>query len=620
MKASWFRRPTVSSNTPFLTGVLFIGFGCALMLSSFVAIMVAESTRQFHASLSSGNAPVLTGRSLLDSKSDAAATTRDANQKVPRYNFAGDTVSNEFKPDDQSYLESIALLAAVGVVVAIFSVLFGLFFCCGRKCCNCCGGTKASKGCCCPTKDEFGEVVPRTYTTCERVWIRIGMLLVVAIVIGMSIMGYVGSGDFHTALLGTFDKVVEILDKAVSDISGLGTDADTLVDTLISASTPGVDASTKPTSAINDLKKAVNDVKKNIKDYKSTTDDYDFYRVVALAAVFALCMFIGLFGALGAVFGCGWPACIMSVFGFFVLFLVWILFAVHFPISVILSDACISVDKYIADREKCENMNTNLQANGQPTVDCTLSQYTPNGRYLNSIVQCVGNDQATSLYEFQWKTIEIALYSGGNKTAFTATNPAPATVRWFYKNCAALPPGTASCNSTSFNAIGAYRSAYTNSSSLIKGDGNGNYVSLFDSSSKSTVDSCVSTSTRGIILDQAYNCNSTTISSRFTSMTSSILQLNNLAIKIADLTSCNYVLKIFRQLYTQVCVDMGQAFDLCTAAFGAIGIIYMFGIFFALLGIKRFPKPEAGEEGAGANGAPPPTKLRPLPMKNMAMA
>eukprot|EP00762_Andalucia_godoyi_P001269 ANDGO_04915.mRNA.1 Transmembrane protein DDB_G0292058 len=615
-------------------GLLLIGTGLSLLFSSFLMVLVADSAQSFHifspvmpsatgyaaaaVPASSGSSSSVSGRSLLDIKSDAADSSITIARDTPRYDFNGQPVSNQFKPDNWEYQQSIILIAAIGVLIAILSLFFGLFFCCGRKCCGCCGGTKPSKGCCCPKKDEFGGVETRYYTGCEIWWVRIGMILCFAVVVGMAVMGYIGNNDFHTDLSDIFDTAVSILNEVIGKVNALNAKATALVQSLVSINVPNVNMTLVPTDTVASLNKTIGDVAKNVNDVKKLVSGYDDYRVIGIIAVFAFCVFINLFGFLGAVFCCGWPACIMSVFGFLVLFVVWILFGIHFPLSVLLADFCTSVNTYIKDRRSCEALSQSLQDQNQPALDCTLPKYTPTGEYLNPVLQCAGQDSRSGLVNFQWNLLNIITYSC-SQSSYSVTSPCPLSIRGLYQLCApGAAPGLPNCTAPQYTWVGAYRTTTTNASTEVLGTGiSGQYLNLNSATTRGQLNWCVNTSTSLVPFNSSsfLNCNTQEVSNYFATLLTSAAGISDLTADVMALTACSYVVDVFDRVSSKLCINGIASFSLITTPFGVIGAMYVFGVFFAILGMKRNIKQDQDADDVTKGG---PTNLKPLPMKQMA--
>lgn len=604
-------------------GLLLVGLSMSALLSSFVMCLVAD---HMHLGLLSGPRHAVaqrgTSRNLLDSQSQTAGNLRSVNGKIPRYNFQFQPVSSQFNPTSMDYLQSIGFMAAIIAVIAVLLLLFGIVFCVCRKCCNCCGGKVASEGCCCMKRDYDGEPIHRTYTTCERTWVRLGMIFVVASMAGIAVMGWVGNSEFSTAFGNIFDTVISALQSTLTQIQNLENSFTNLINltSLLSVST-GINK-----SSFDSLNSAVNSIISTVQGMKTSALSYDSYRSIAINALLAFCVFVALFGALGALFGCGWPACILAVLGFLSAFLSWIAFAIHFPISVFLGDMCTTVDAYITERTACENNNNALAAQGKNTVDCTSPTYTPDGQYLNQIIQCVSPSTSQTITIDQWQNMAILLAFRAQSSAdYNATAPATGavgTIRWLWQTCANSSLGT-NC-SVHADHLGAFRLAptagstqFTNASITQYGvalnfDSSNTtlYTTLFDESVRQQLLACVQTNFSII-------CNASSAHSSFDVATQAYKGFNDISNTILTLTGCSYLLNIAQQIFDSICVGALTAFSLITVSFAVISFLYLFALFFSILGLKRFSKQEA-DEGASVVHAQRLKPMPPVALKNMA--
>eukprot|EP01028_Stygiella_incarcerata_P009561 TRINITY_DN457_c0_g1_i7.p1 TRINITY_DN457_c0_g1~~TRINITY_DN457_c0_g1_i7.p1 ORF type:complete len:625 (-),score=132.66 TRINITY_DN457_c0_g1_i7:702-2576(-) len=520
------------------------------------------------------------GRSLL-SKEDDADRIAKAKRSIPRRNFKNEDVSANFDPGNQDYWEGIAVYAIVCVSIAVLCLLFGLVFWLCRCCCNCCGGRGAFSGCCCPSKGK-----PRTYTTCERWWIRIGIFIFAVCIVAMASMGYAANSDFTSGVDNFLKGIVDEMTIVVNDVSSFTTKLTT------AASNSNINVTKNGADAAESLRKALDSVKTTVESLRKDVRTYNGYRELALNIAFAWGLLMAAFSFLGALCNCGWPEYIPALLGFFTLFLMWLLFGIQFPVSILCGDFCYAINIYIDDRKACETLNDQRNEQNLPEVDCSDKQYTPNGEVFNDVVKCTGKDSREDIMNAIWGAMSILLYGRLSTTSWydptaSPTNPKAATLRYYLRYCG---------YSTDFELYGKYRPAtctgdscvgWTNISSTVYG--NGNKTSYIDLSKATTVKTAVSSKlTAGTCTGPL--ADDTTQAATWEKYFDNYAEYVALDTEMMRLTSCTYVLAALEKIQDKFCFDALLSLDLIVGAFGATALLFFFGVFFSILGIKRFKK------------------------------
>jgi hypothetical protein len=291
------------------------------------------------------------------------------------------------------------------------------------------------------------------------------------------------------------------------------------------------------------------------------------------------------FSFLGALCNCGWPEYIPALLGFLTLFLMWLLFAVQFPISILCGDFCYAINIYIDDRKACETMNDERLLQNLPEVDCSDEQYTPNGKVFNDIVKCSGKDSREEIMTAIWGAMSVLLFGRLPGTDWYKPNAEPATpevatLRYYLEHCG---------YSTDFELYGKYRPSvgWTNVASTVYGDGN--RTSYIDLSKATAVKTAVSAKlTAGTCTGTLAGV--TTQATQWEKYFDNYAEYVELDIEMMRLTSCTYVLIALENVQEKFCFDALLSLDLIVGAFGATALLFFFGVFFSILGIKRFKK------------------------------
>ena len=376
---------------------------------------------------------------------------------IPRYNFNFQSVGSDFDPSGQDYQESVILIAAVVAEIGPYSFIFGVIFWCARLCCECCGSSAPTEGCCCTYQNR-----PRFYSGCERWWVRIAYFVVVVATVAMGALGCFANDDFtggEGRLLATLVDTASQVGQVISDVDYVSGRFRNL--TAMAPFTPASLGGGDFDSALSSLRSGMRSARSKLLDEHDIVDQYSFYRELGTLIIYGWCIFVVLLGFLGVLCSRGWPACLAVFLGFFTLLLVWPLFGVHLGVSVAFGDLCRAVDDYIQVRTPCEVVNANRTLHGLPRLSCGSADVNPSAKVLDRVIPCSGTGSQNTLVSFQWELMDGVLYGmggdGRTNSSCTPSMPCTLTIRGIYRDC--ISP-------SNFTRVGKYRLSYSDPSGL----------------------------------------------------------------------------------------------------------------------------------------------------------
>jgi len=268
------------------------------------------------------------------------------------------TGDNTGYPDESDYLiYRVGIAAGAGIVIALFSCICGVCFCCVQTCSNMCKCCERNCSCC-----GAGEPDPLGYTVGQR------RCLVFILFIGWGMI-VIGAG---IAYKGNDDVKV--------GIDHLATTSSTLADEIYSQVQMGYDAGTAvgaslDASMVTDAGKLRDDVKSGVK----TIQDNDNIRVLAVQIFYAIMMAVPLLGFMAWCCSSGKWSFIMTQLCFCMLFFAWILFGITLATGTILDDTCIEAGKHVY---------------GEPNA-------------LSELLKCDAGTAGQANYDKIWETLDI---------------------------------------------------------------------------------------------------------------------------------------------------------------------------------------------------------------------
>lgn len=261
--------------------------------------------------------------------------------------------------DDTVGALSVVLFLPI-ILGIVFMVLYLLWYI--LRCLKCCGGRKASKGCCrvvyVNEGDDFtnvGKAVnsynqdaggdPPSYTQpggcCSQVnmfraWFCIFFLLVTA---SLGI-GLYGNLDVDTGLANTIDIVFYDVKKLTYDTSNLLDSLNSLMDEAGLA----VEDMAEQENQLNCLAVKLEGTENDIDEYSDYLDYRNYFVYVTLAIPFLL----GLIYVCGALRASSCCACFGSSLAWLLLLVVCLSAAIHSYINLLLADVCYEFDLHLA--------------------------------------------------------------------------------------------------------------------------------------------------------------------------------------------------------------------------------------------------------------------------------
>lgn len=272
-------------------------------------------------------------RGLLQKSEDFGGRGIDL-EKVPRWNLDFQPVSPEFDPQNSDYLTSLAMWIAVGVLAALVVMAYGMAFCFCR-CCHrtrrCCGGRTPQENFC-----VAGPLKSQRYTKCEIWWPAIAIMVIAAGTTVVFIIGFVGNED-----LG--ESVLEILDI----LNGTSQQARQILNELVCLVAEAEEViSPDPIQSAYDTVRELQEQVESIQGYVRVAD---YIRKTALICCLSVSIALAVCAIVAFFFSCGWLAAIAAAAGFVNLWLLWLVFGIHFPVALMFSDLCRELDDFFED-------------------------------------------------------------------------------------------------------------------------------------------------------------------------------------------------------------------------------------------------------------------------------
>jgi hypothetical protein len=325
---------------------------------------------------------------------------------------------SEGYPNTTKYLEKrIVPAGAGGFAMAIIAILIFIIFACCRGwalCCQCCKNKFFD--CCCGTGKATDD--PDVgYSKCTRTALFIALLVCA---VGLAVGGIVGDQGMNKVVDGAVDLFNDA-SKSVDQMSAV-------VKVIQNA---GKTLGQNPDTA--SMNEAISDVRKTVKDkQKDVSDNTDKAKLVSkiFFAVFCVNTILGI-GAWLCNKGC--PATCMTLNGFFLCILAWILFAVFYMGGAFLDDTCVQLDMWY----KCKMPNT------PKGTDCSKLR-------IDAFLKCPDASSFSEGYTKSLKQASDLIQAYAVDPRFNAATKAKFT----YPN-ATCPNGVDCVNAAAFNNWGA---------------------------------------------------------------------------------------------------------------------------------------------------------------------
>jgi len=323
---------------------------------------------------------------------------------LPEEALNGTGPSNMTGPSDfgdcqwLSYAESLALVPAAMLIVALIIFPCLQFWCLSIRCCSC-KMLQPHTGCCCGEYERF-DPKKDGYTN-GTVCCTFCAALIFFVLLGFG--GAVGAYD-HLQLNQDVGNFTDFANDTIQTASNLVTVVNSTVNRLAKEYPEYVDID------ISDIADSVNSTIGTINEYMDIgvyyIDYTAFYRDLATYGLYGIPLFLAFLVLLARCCGCC-CGCPMITFGYLFTFIFLVLFSVFFPVSTALSDACIYADsllnessseykKEIANFFTCKRDSpfVNLTKTVRDSVDSVVDTVCNEIKYLDSIqsVPCDANE------------------------------------------------------------------------------------------------------------------------------------------------------------------------------------------------------------------------------------
>eukprot|EP01059_Diplonema_ambulator_P026281 TRINITY_DN43538_c0_g1_i1.p1 TRINITY_DN43538_c0_g1~~TRINITY_DN43538_c0_g1_i1.p1 ORF type:complete len:504 (+),score=173.53 TRINITY_DN43538_c0_g1_i1:27-1538(+) len=199
--------------------------------------------------------------------------------------------SGSIQSQCESYYKAVAWTLWPGVFGLLFFLIILPFIRLARRCCNCCGGSKPSEGCCCPSDEPHSG-----YSTCEVCSLKLFIFAGTVVIAAMGLATVIRSADLKDGIitlgndLNDFaDKINNATDTAVTEYNALST-----LDVSSSSKQQVEDAAYTAGNQTQDLRNGINDM--NDYDHNKWYSRYyvTFIICCLILLVFLLCSFVAL--------------------------------------------------------------------------------------------------------------------------------------------------------------------------------------------------------------------------------------------------------------------------------------------------------------------------------------
>eukprot|EP00753_Platysulcus_tardus_P008065 PLAT15599.1.p1 GENE.PLAT15599.1~~PLAT15599.1.p1 ORF type:complete len:566 (-),score=208.56 PLAT15599.1:742-2439(-) len=484
---------------------------------------------------------------LLQSKEDedkavaeAASRIRSAQSLLPRINFKGEPVSNSFDLDNPNYVESMQVLALAGAVVAGACLLWAVMFTTLRFCCGSCGG-KASKA--------------GGYSLASRVVPKIIIFLAATVIFIAAIMGWVGNARLDAGVDSWTKEVRRGVDKLDDQVTQLGSMFDSFQPTR------------DQRAPLDRLESRADAIVKTGQTNSDLADDYEFQRYWALNGLYAFFLLTAVLGFCAALFNWHYVSITAAMCGFLSIILVWCLFAVHLPASVLLSDFCLVIADFIEGGVQSSN-STTMQG-------------------LKTFLSCAPNATAAPLvFGSNFYRYEAVVRNPDSLNALLSNSGS--ALRLSSSISCYAPCQPIASNTYYFSALCDQTQPARSSPAC---------VSVFQGSTQlneTAMDMVTAFAAGEPFLGF-------TPTDRITSRSKEFVDASQMLADSLQVQSCSYLSNVLSRVDTFLCVDTIDSMSLLVASQLMMGICFAPFIIAAVFGFKRFNE-DNQEENAGSSG------------------
>lgn len=434
----------------------------------------------------------------------------------PGLNLQFQRVPTTFDPTSMDYWEQLILVALIGVFIAMVCLLSCIVFLVGRYAFNSFGGrAPSSKG----------------YTPRETFVTRV---IVVACAVGVTVAcsaGYTGNDLVSSALDSFFNRIAD----AADEVNAVGQEAYSYFLNL--GSTLGTDPSTvipdysAVLSTMGQYAALGQSIATQSRDLQQQVATYTIFRWMAIFFCFEFAMLACAVGVSGAFFRKGSMALVMALLGFFVLFLAWVVWAIHFPSGIFVNDLCEAVDFWLGSQSSSNPNSTGLAHFG-----------------LNYFANCVDDTSNANAFDGGFRSMQDQM-SYLNRELQSASQ---------FANVSISIPSTPNIEipgKTSFVLSGVIAN-----------------ISIVNQAVQNSKD-----------VSAQYQA-------RIRAITQCIIQLNEILSQIAALVGCSSIRALFEDLLHDLCDVLLTSLNVIQAAAYGVAIGMTIGVVFAIRGFKRFER------------------------------
>eukprot|EP00163_Fabomonas_tropica_P022819 TRINITY_DN398_c0_g2_i1.p1 TRINITY_DN398_c0_g2~~TRINITY_DN398_c0_g2_i1.p1 ORF type:complete len:950 (-),score=214.42 TRINITY_DN398_c0_g2_i1:79-2928(-) len=289
---------------------------------------------------------------------------------LPRKSLNGTELPKRFDPQNQQYLESLAIIIAGPMILSVLILLTSLGFCCGRYCCNACGGMA-------PRREK--------YTRRSRTILLVFMVIILLLCMLSATFGFWGTIKVSSSASGVFDTWIDGAVDINTDVDFIDRGLDRLVPSNTVDLTTLIDATNTTASSSRDARDL----------YKAN----DIWRQVVNFTIFTFVFFGALTGALGATSGIGGMSMCFGITSMIVLVFLWLFIAIYFLISVAIEDVCVVVNEFLVDLRNPTSATTSASNSGSSSTSnsTTTSTSTENDSILQDLLDALLECSTTGL-------------------------------------------------------------------------------------------------------------------------------------------------------------------------------------------------------------------------------
>jgi len=287
--------------------------GLTLILVSFLVFMLYFGFTEANEYTNSFGS----GRKLLQTTGTVNGNA-DWLHSLPRKTLNGTVIEDPsvFLVEGLAYYSSLAGILIFTIAVGILAIFVGISFCCCRYFCDLCGGKE-----------------PRDsgYSKAERNVVKALLIIDVLLFVALIVIGCIGNAAFAPGLNNFFANV----EAGTPDQAAL---LRSIEPRLLS-----VTNRTNLKGYVSALTGDANQTEASTESAKSVIGSNDAIRLSVLGITYGIIALAGLLGVIAAIANIPRLSMLAAGFGFFAFFLCWLNLAIHFPVSVMVSDLCYDI-------------------------------------------------------------------------------------------------------------------------------------------------------------------------------------------------------------------------------------------------------------------------------------